>query len=378
MRRAVAVAVCCTLAVACGEPSPVDPQARVEIRGAAEYVGGGPVAGGTVLVMKEIGFDEFAADMPAFFGTMGLVCLTNVELDVCDESGTKGETSADGTFRVELTGRDVQSGFGTTSTLWATVAGPQQGGGAGPSVSHAFQATSEAVKLPAMRVWDPQVRVARRGNALEVDWDAFPRELGRKARDRAVVQTTDGAALWSVGSRGEALDPRLLEDATAFVAAEAEVGRDADVGTRVYRSRQQPIQGAGPPPSRGAGCSAVATARERVAYDPCPLTDGDLSTSFDPALEPQCPQGRKCPQHDTAVILDLGEARAGSLLVIRGDEDRLVVDTAVAPGQWQRLETVKTRQGCAVVEIPNGIRLRYVRLRAARWPLPGFTEVSVW
>lgn len=378
--RVLAVAALAVLLAGCGEPSPVDPQARVQVSGSVKRAEGQALSQGRAVVMKEIGPDELAADAPAFFGTMGLVCLTRMDLDVCDEQGTAADLEGDGTFSVELRGSDVQSGFGTVSTLWASVEAPSADDLPGPAVSHAFRATAETVELPAMTLWEPPVTLQQRGGQVRAQWPTVPRSLGRRAVYTGAFATDEGETVWSVRRAGADVDTRVLEDFNGTFTVEARVEADDSPldGPVVYRSGAQSFTGPGAAPSRGAGCSAVASGRETVVYDPCPLTDGDVGEVFSPALDPRCPEGRECPHWDTKVVLDLGERRDLRLLVIRAEPDTWVLDVSDDARSWRRLRRVELRRPHATVQVPAKTRARYLRLRAARWPLRDLTEVSVW
>ena len=377
MRATAASAILVLLLTGCGEPSNVDPDAAVTVTGAAQHLDGTPVTSGTAMVLKDIGIDDFAASAPVFFGTMGMACLAGTDLDLCDEEGVRTDLSGDGTFTLTLRGRDVQSGFGTTSTLWATVAADGSQGLAGPSTASAFTAQSETVNLPPLRLWEPAVDVIESRGKLRVQWPALPRRLGRHATYQARIESASGDLVWSMDRAGVAVDARVLEDVEGAVSVEASVDESGRRGAATYRSAQQRLSGPGAPASRGAPCSAVATGRRSVAYHPCPLTDGVFNEDFDPALDPECAE-KTCPRHDTAVVVDLGEVRQLSLVVVRAEPDVLVLSISNDGRRWRRLSTVAMKSPNAAVSVPDDTRARYLRLHAQRWPLPTLRELSAW
>ena len=377
MKAAITFFVCATALFGCGEPSDLDPDAAVEIRGAARHLDGTPVTKGTALVVKDIGLDDFAASAPIFFGTMGMVCVAGADLDLCDEEAVRTELAQDGSFEFSLRGRDVQSGFGTTSTLWATVAAPPTDDGLdGPSSATAFKARTSTVTLPPLRLWEPTVRVRRGRGTVRVGWPDLPGKLGRNPSYQARFESSEGALVWSLRRPGS-VDPRVLEDASGGVSVDASVAASDTEQATTYRSAQQPFSGPAAPPSRGASCAAVATGRRTVTYDPCPLTDGALTRDFDPALDPECRKDT-CPHHDTAVVVDLGDVRKISLVVVRADEDVLVVDSSLDARRWSTAATVDMKRPHATAKLASGTRARYVRIAAERWPLPTLRELSVW
>lgn len=374
MRRTLVALGVLSLLTACGEPSNVDPEAVVRISGSALHADGSPVTGGTVAVVKDIGVDDFAASAPLFFGTMGMACVVGADLDLCDEEGTRTELAEDGTFSVTLKGADVQSGFGTTSTLWASVGAPSAEGLGGASAAYAFTADSETVRLPPLRLWEPRVKVAQADGSIRVAWPDLPRRLGRQPEYQARFETSGGDLVWAAYRSGVKVDARVLEDVRGGVAVDASA--EARDGAVTYRSPQKSFEGPGGPPSRGASCSAVATGRRTVTYEPCPLTDGVFGEDFDPALDPECAEER-CPAHDTAIIVDLGEVRSLSLIVLRADPDTNILATSMDGSRWRRLATVRMRTPHVTVR-GGATRTRYIRLSAQRWPLGTLHELSIW
>ncbi|HVL85085.1 MAG TPA: discoidin domain-containing protein [Pseudonocardia sp.] len=363
-RVAAAVAALALALTACGEPSAVDPRAEVVVSGQVLHADGTPVQGGTAMVIKEIGPDDFAASAPLFFGTMGISCLAGIDLDLCDEAGARADVADDGTFSVRLRGRDVQSGFGTVSTMWATAAAPSDGDLAGASASSAFTVGSESVQLPALRLWEPAVGVVEENGGVTVDVPRLPGEYGSDPRYEVRFESAEGALLWAARRRELPVDARVLEDAVHAVAVEASVD-DAPGGSRAtYRTAQARLAGPGAPPSRGAACATHRPGHGRVAHEPCPFTDGDLDEAFDAG-------GR-------SVVIDLGETRPVDLVVIRGDTDTFVVHTSEDGRTWQRLATLETTREHAALDAPPATHARYVRVRAQRGVLPALRELSIW
>ena len=380
MRRQACAALLAAL-VACGQPSDVAPNATVTVTGSALHADGSPLADASVVVTTEIGPDELAADAPLFFGTAGLVCFTPADLDVCDEHGIRTEADQRGRFSVELRGADVQSGFGTVSTLWASIAAPHDpSAGQPPATSYAFTAVDKQVRLPALSLWEPKVDLKQPAGDVTVTVPELPTRYGRTPRYATHFVDDTGAAAWTLARRGGRIDARVLEDLQGSVAVEASLARGPGEldGAVVYRSGSVAFVGPGAPPSRGAACSAVATGREHVEYEPCPLTDGDVGESFDPALDPKCPDGDGCPHWDTTVIVDLGRSRDISLLVLRADDDSYLLSASDDAAQWQRVGVARVTEGQALVTPTPRLRARYVRLAAQRWPLSTLRELSVW
>lgn len=382
MRRLPAVVLLAAIAVgACGTPSEVDPDSTVEIRGQVVHQDGSPVGGADAVLVKEIGVDEFLSGATTVVTTWGFACVAEADVDPCGEYAHRATTDGDGAFRFELRGADVQSGFRTASTMTATAAAPADDGErAGAATSSSFLVQREALELPTLHLWEPDIAIEQAEGQLTVDWPTLPEGYPADASYEAVFVDAQGRPVWGLSDAGSRIDARVLEDVRGGVAVQATAETsvddlDADIA---FRSGQHPVEGPGAPPSRGASCSATAGERTQVVA-PCPLTDGDLATLADVDID-DCPEGQSpCPTPaDSAVVIDLGSERDLGLLVLRGDEDDVVVDVSADGRTWVQLLSIEMAGTRVAVGLPPGTTARAVRLRGESGDIGQFAEVSLW
>lgn len=382
MRRLPAVVLLAAVAAgACGTPSEVDPDATVEIRGQVVHQDGSPVGGADTVLVKEIGVDEFLSGATTVMTTWGFACVAHADVDPCGEYAHRATTDGGGAFRFALRGADVQSGFGTASTMTATAAAPgDDGERAGAATSLSFLVQREALELPILHLWEPDIAIEQADGQLTVDWPTLPEGYPADASYEAVFVDARGRPVWALSDAGSTIDVRVLEDVRGGVAVQATTETsvddlDADIA---FRSGQHPVEGPGAPPSRGASCSATDGDRVQVVA-PCPLTDGDLATLADVDID-DCPEGRTpCPAPaDSSVVIDLGSERDLSLLVLRGDEDDVVVDVSGDGRTWAQLLSVEMTGTSVAVGLPPGTTARAVRLRGDSGDIGQFAEISLW
>lgn len=362
--------------IACAPKSEVPRDAAVRIDGRVVDAAGRPLPEAKAVLLKEIGPEEFAAGAISVV-FMGFTCLEDPDVEPCGEFAHRGQADADGRVTFDVTGADVQSGLGSASTMTLMATAPDRAGTPGAAVAHSFRIQKAHFQVPVNRLWQPRMGLRRSDAGLAVSAPRLPKAYGPATSYATLYLEPDGRMLWR-SRPGVPVDERVLEDATGTVTVEAEAGERGAVLRSVYRSDHIAVKGPGAPPSRGALCLASSRGRSVVRYSPCPLTDGDFTTSFDPALDPRCPAGRTCPRHDTEVTVDLGQVRRTQAVAIRGQDDVLIVRTSADGSAWSPPTTVKIRDGHAWVKLPTPTPARYVRVKAKRWPLPSLAEISVW
>lgn len=386
MRRlAGAMALLALLAAGCGEASRLDRGARVEVRGQVLRADGAAAPEAAVGLSKDLGFAEFMDTMFTVF-SFGMPCLMPEPPDLCRDRMQRGAVDGDGRYRFELSGSDAQSFFGLASTMNVTGALPAtEGWYAGPSTSVQFRIQTESLDLPPFRFWEPAVEVRQGGSGTEVHWSPFPPEIGPIGG--YAVQFTDGRGqtVWARRSGGPfTVDPRVLEDMVGGVGVLAD-GEAVALGTTVdliYRSGQRPVQGPGVPPSRGAGCIVFGEDGGGEVHLPqCPLTDGDFAEPMNAATVRDCdPSADASCRHGIgyAVVIDLAQPSARSLLVLRGARSEVLVDWSDDLANWRASATLSPA-GDEHLTVPlAGVTARYLRLRAPFGPVGDFREVSIW
>lgn len=382
VRPLAAMALVAMLAPACGTPSEVAADARLQVRGSVVTQDGSPISDAPVVMVKEIGVDEFLSGATTVLTTWGFACVTEAAVDPCGEYDHRTATDGEGTFAFDLRGADVRSGFGTASTMTLTAAGPaSEGQRTGPATSLSFLVQRELLDLPELRLWEPELHVSQEGGRLTVTWPTLPTDLSADASYEAVAVDEQGRPVWTLTDGSAGVDVRVLEDVRGGVAvqASAETVVDERRSDVVYRSGQLPVEGPGAPPSRGASCSAT-DGEHAEAFVPCPLTDGDLGTLADVDLDVDCPEGQtQCPHPpDSAIVLDLGSSGPRSLVVLRGDEDDLVIDVSDDGTTWTQVIAVEMEATQVAVPLPPGTTGRYLRVRGAVGDVGQFAEISVW
>ena len=378
----IALALAAVAATACGTPSEVATDARLQVRGVVTHQDGSPVSEAPVVLVKEIGVDEFLSGATTALTTWGFACVTDADVDPCGEYDHRTTSGGDGSFAFDLRGADVRSGFGTASTMTLTTAGPAgEGQRSGSATSLSFLVQRERLDLPELRLWEPELRVSQEDGRLTVNWPTLPADLSADASYEAVAVDAQGRPVWTLTDGSAGVDVRVLEDVRGGVAvqASAETVVDERRSDVVYRSAQVAVEGPGAPPSRGVACSA--TDGEHVeTFVPCPLTDGDLGTLADVELDVDCPDGQtQCPQPaDSAIVLDLGGSGPRSLVVLRGDEDDLAIDVSEGATTWTEVATVEMEASHVVVPLPPGTTGRFLRVRGAVGGVGQLAEISVW
>lgn len=379
IRAGVAVAALAVVSTACGPPSEVARDADVEIVGQVVGQDGAAVPGAPVVLVKEVGPAEFLSGGLTVM-TWGFACLYDPDLEPCGEFTHHAEAGDDGAYRFSVRGADVQSGFGTASTMSVTAARPAAEGRPGPATTIRLHVQSEALQLPAAQLWEPSVEVALADGLLTVDWPALPSSYGEADTHGALFLDADGLPVWHQDEPGVPLDARVLEDHAVTVVVEV-VSTPDDGWERIYRSAQQPVSSPGPPPSRGADCLLPSPGAEPVRISPCPLTDGDLTTELDPHAEGHpCPRGgmETCPPEDLGLVVELPTEGPRQLVAVRGEEDEVVVHTSLDGVAWSGPTAVALEEGRGAATLPSGQPLRYVRVQTVGGGAPSLTEVSVW
>jgi hypothetical protein len=370
-RLAKGVVLLAALAVggACAERSNVDPEAAVVVRGRALDVDSSPLAARPV----RLGSGVTTLEGGAGALTAGLFCLSGE----CTGDFFDDTTAADGSFTLELTGRDTQSAFGeATSFLLSTSAPPVGDHPAGPALSARFRIQTTEVALPALQLVDPAFHLAGADGAVDAVWDGAvaPGPYTVRFADR------DGGTVWEETAAEPAIriDGRVLEDTAGQVAvggSRQDQIEGSDV-TITWRSSSAAFRGGyGPPPSRGAGCELRAADGTVQALGDCGLTDGSFAAAGLPSTV--CPSGPAATAPSgcapvVAVRVLLPRPEPADLVVVRGgaEGDHL---TAVHEAGPTDAGAVRAPFGTAGLD---GTPVVAVEVTTA--DITALAEVSVW
>jgi hypothetical protein len=264
--------------------------------------------------------------------------------------------------------------------------GPRANEVTGAITTYRFQVQTGQLDLP-VGFWEPRLEGATGAFGARVTWTAMPAQvlppdLGAADRVSRLEFRRGNESVYTVGRArsGFAFDVRVLEDTTGTGAVVTaldgekvtnERGRKIDVvlrsGARAYQSP------AGAPPSRGRACSVLDANGRSVAQSPCRLTDGGFAEPFAPRL---CGGETGCvePAHRSTVI-DLGERRSLSLIVVRGCGDRCTVETSQDARTWRTAGVVATQEAALPISPPTSAR--YMRVSSPS-SIAGLHEVSAW
>jgi hypothetical protein len=361
-RLFIAALICVSAALTAGcEKSHIKADANVRLSGKVVTAGGGPAGGIGVSLLKQPDAGEVIGGLTVGIATVGLVCAVDSPPAIC-RSVRHTVTGGDGHFSYELRGSDTQGSIGNADTLNVSAAAPGSGGAA---TSVAFRVQHERVALPALRLWDAQLKLD--ATTLTPDWRPLPAD---GSADTTLLFTDgQGTPVWEQANpqSGRPFDARLLEDAAvvARVRADTAVNRRTGSYKFQYFSSDVHLNGpAGAADSRGASCVIPRRgAVQGVPGRPCWLTDGDLGHGASPQE----------PRHSVAVI-DLGSQKAISLIAVRGEAAARTISVS---SDGRSFRPLATRDGAFEQLTPRGLQARYVRLQVS-----GSTdhtdEFSIW
>jgi hypothetical protein len=367
MPRFAAVLVLVALVGVGCESSQVAGNATITISGRVLRADGSPAGAVAVGLEREPTVGDVVAGALIVPLTLFTACLADRPPALCrDRNVRRTTTAADGTYRLQVSGDDTQTGFGNARTLSLTAELPPGAGEVGgAAVTAGFKVQTENLVLKDLQLWQPGVTVA----PGRIGWDALAGAGGYQVG----VEDAGGHRVWSFDSPGRevAFDPRILEDTAGSLAVSTRSQTTAE-GTTVSvlrRSGRVAYRSvAGPPASRGMPCT-----RGTVALAPCPVTDGDFTTVLPP--QPALPASTTTTAAPAAgptesVTVDLGRSRDVSLVVVRGCSCQ--VEGSVDGKTWTQLG--RSSGDTAVVPGRTGAA-RYVRVTGA---LNDLREVSAW
>lgn len=249
------------------------------------------------------------------------------------------------------------------------------------TATQSFEVAAAGYQLPDLVLWSPTVQEEVDGTDLSITFDPLEVDSDGGVHTVAAVVTADGYGIVSnrVGDRIR-LDVRLLEDFATDLVLGATWDHTQSPTIFHHESQAVPVRlaaTAGPPSSRGAGCT-VTTADGAVApLSPCPITDGQLGTNLTGF--------GTCGEQPTAgcirvseVVVDLGTTIEGDLLVPRCWCDVAVSADGVA---WTAAYPPAHADGSVTTDLA-GAPVRYVRVHPMAEsdgdPLALLAEVSVW
>ncbi|MEW6155553.1 MAG: hypothetical protein AB1673_16445 [Actinomycetota bacterium] len=339
-------------ASACSDGT-VGADGEVTVSGRFEGPDGRALAGADVVLLNPRASDDGPPSVELTAGTLAMACLAPGPPAEC-EAAARTRTDADGAFRFELTGRDVQGPDGNPAIVHLAAAAP----GGGPAVGARFQVARRSLTVPTLGLWAPDLELTT-GRTVRGEWTA--RETGSIERlvfFAGAGQGRAGSIVWIADGRPTlSVDPRVLEDSVGTAAVESLGSAEGDGTTfrLTYRSRPVAYTGqGGTPASRLLECTP----------EPCAVTDGDLTA---PA------QGESAGGGEVSV--DLGSSMTPTLVVVRGCPATCDVQTSVDGLTFRTVGSAATP--FALVTPVLSAPVRYVKV-ASTTDLGALAEVSVW
>ncbi|MDX9721157.1 MAG: discoidin domain-containing protein [Myxococcota bacterium] len=307
----------------------------VTISGQLFFEDGVPATGRVALVAEASALDFFAGLL-----TVGLYCLEVDESgkSKCAETTHLATLDGEGRFSFKIPEAETRRSFyDQPFALYAK--GRKSADGSSASVRVGFTARHEDNPLPPITLLEegPSLRQDAGGLQLEARW---PEELACMREVHRLVQFHSNAGDFVWEQAPGPVDPRLLEDFDGTMRSVS--ARDNEgwggISNLVLQSKPSPfVSNRLMPVSRGATCEI-----DGAAAEPCPFTDAStLVYSI-----------------ESSAVIDLGAARALSLLVLRA-ASQLSIEYSEDGTNWRRLDY---EDNAAIVTVSVSATARYLRL----------------
>lgn len=382
----------CVLAGAC-HTNKATPAAGIDLAGEVRSQGtkvkpdhGAPLARTPVVLSRDLApSDQLAATSSA-----GPACLDRNPPAPCRSGSRQATTDGRGHFEFTLKGTDALTTFGPARrVIVATRVAPSGRQADGASVSARLVLPPKPVTVPVLRLWDASTVVTGKGTQLTATWDVLPGAgYGTLRQYQLIFADRRGRPVWSFPTTKPSVDfdVRLLEDGEGVVATHALAGEPGPATTidLDYRAPTRRYESAaGAPISRGAPCALGSPAGSPLS--PCPLTDGDFTSTLDHVLKRGAvqPPGQRSPSSTTVpasvpVVIDTNGVRPMGLVVVRGCAPSCQVDVSANGVGWAPIG--KIAGDGAVVPAGGTAVARYVRVSTPTGltGLGSLREVSVW
>ena len=361
-RKIVAIVISSVLLAACGiQQSGLDANTTVTIAGKV-VADGKPLAATKVVLLKELDLGEVVGGLFVTTASLGLACLSDHPPALCSNNAHLATTDLTGAFSFSVKGGQTQGSLGTASTMEVMAHVPARASEVAGAASMAeFQVQTATLALPDLRIWQPDLSWSAGDRPA---WSPVP---GTGSATYSVeFYDLHGGQWWVTGAMksGDRVDGHVLEnlDGTFDVAARTRGTANGTTVDNTYISGSVPFRGdAGAPPSRGAGCAPV-TSNARLAFARCPLTSGSVASNSQLAVGA------------TGVVIDLGQQRTISLVVLRGCSGQCKLAVSSDLNTWTDVGSV-TGTYTTLSVAPNAPR-RFVRVSTS--DVASLRQVSVW
>lgn len=361
------------VATACGvEQSKLDSNAQVTVTGKVLAADGSPLVKTRVALIRELDLGQAIGGLFVTVVTLGVACLSDHPPALCANNSHIATTASDGAYSFSVHGGDTQGSLGIASTMEVLVSASAGAGQvAGPVALAEFKVQTTTVSLPDLRLWNPTLEVS------SVDLAMDPRSVrvvrpslpasgyGTGAKYSLEFDDAKGRPVWVAGLMVPdfVMGSRILEDTggTGFVRAKTNGSANNLAVDFTLLTGSFAFHGsAGAPPSRGAPCAAVTAGGMDAFKAPCALTSGDFGGAFTAGA------------NATGVVIDLGQIRSLSLVVVRGCSGQCPVAAGSDLSSLQEVSTVAGEYwGLAPAR-----SARYVRVMGSSVSL--LRQISVW
>jgi hypothetical protein len=325
---------------------------------------GTALAATKLVLLKELDIGEVVGGLFVTTASLGLACLSDHPPALCADNAHLTTTDSSGGFSFSLKGGQTQGSLGTASTMELMVRAPGRSSDIAAAASMAeFQVQTATLALPDLRIWQPDLSWAA---GDKPSWSSLPGSYGGSPAYSVEFYDLRGGQWWVTGSMksGEPVDGRVLEnlDGTFDVAARASGTANGTTVDYTYISGSVPFRAdAGAPPSRGASCAAVMSSG-RLVFTRCALTSGFAQSSS------QLGAGA------TAVIVDLGQQRAISLIVLRGCSGQCKVAVSADLTAWT--DVGSATGAYTTMSVTANRSARFVRVSTGN--VTSLRQLSVW
>lgn len=365
MKAAVIAAV--VVLSACGvQQSGIDPNATVTISGKVLSADGFPLASTKVVLVKELDLGESVGGLFVTAVTLGLACLADHPPALCANNAHIATTDGNGSYSFSVKASDTTGSLGLASTMEVMARGAATGMQiSGPASLAEFNVQTTSLALSDLRLWRPNMSFGFDGGAA---WTPLPGSYGSSPAYSVELYDLHGNQWWVIApmKSGDRFDSRIPEDikGAADVAARAHGTASGTTVDFTYASDSLPFHGiAGAPPSRGAPCAAVTSSGAGAFDSSCALTGGTLGNRLPAAFSAA-----------SGVVIDLGQDRALSLVVVKGCTAQCSVALSSDLTSWSQAGTLSGAYATAPITLNRSAR--YVRVSGTN--IAELRQVSVW
>jgi hypothetical protein len=376
MRSSHLVTLGLTLASGCfGPSSKLDSKASVKISGIVQTQNGAPTPTTTAKLIRHPDPLQALGEVLIAVGSIGLACLGG-QLDICS-SFAESATAGDGSYHFGLHGSDTQGSVGEalTFTVFAGCAAQPAPAIGNCAVAADFIVQTQNLQIPALRQWTALGSEDDSSGDPHFTWPSLESTVGGAAADsyRVSIRDTAGNLVWLEDAQKAAdvvVDRHATQDFAGSWTAMAQRKQQSagtDFAVTWYSSQQDYASRFLNPLSRTSDCYVQTATGAALVARPCPLTDGNMTTSFVPVAAPACPTGQTCtnPPQNNWIAVDITFQHPMALLVlydvaISGATQRIAIESSNDLMAWTPVTTVAATP---YQIIPLSIVAQFLRLR---------------